>query len=191
MICPHCGFDNLPGSEECGRCQQDLTQLDRPVAHDRVERSLMEDPVSALQPRPPITVRPTTSVRDAIRTMLDANVGALLVVDEAERVVGIFTERDVLLRIVDRGRNPATLPLGEVMTTEPETLPVSASIAYLLNKMSVGGFRHVPVVDEQGRPVFVVAVRDVVELLVKSFPREILNLREFDAPAIPRTREGA
>ena len=47
------------------------------------------------------------------------------------------------------------------------------------------------VVDEQGRPVFVVAVRDVVELLVKSFPREILNLREFDAPKIRQTREGA
>ena len=48
MICPHCAFDNMPGSEQCENCLADLTQLDRPVAQDRVERSLMEDAVSRL-----------------------------------------------------------------------------------------------------------------------------------------------
>ena len=56
MICPNCSFDNLPGSETCARCQQDLTQLDVPIAQDRVQRSLMEDPVSVLNPRTPIAV---------------------------------------------------------------------------------------------------------------------------------------
>src|SRR6185312_15094717 len=50
MICPHCAFDNFPGSEQCDNCQADLTQLDRPIAQDRVERSLMEDPLSQLTP---------------------------------------------------------------------------------------------------------------------------------------------
>ena len=107
------------------------------------------------------------------------------------RLVGIFTERDVLLRVVDRGRNPVTLRLAEVMTAEPECLPQESTIAWVLNKMCVGGFRHVPVVDEAGRPVFVVSVRDVVEFLVEAFPREVLNLPlEYGADR-QRDREGA
>ncbi len=52
MICPHCGNDNLPGNEECVRCSQDMTQLDRPVPGDPVERSLIEDPIARLKPPP-------------------------------------------------------------------------------------------------------------------------------------------
>ena len=62
------------------------------------------------------------------------------------------------------------------MTPDPEVLPITASVAFVLNKMSIGGFRHVPVVDEEHRPRFVVAVRDVVAYLVDAFPREVLNL---------------
>ena len=63
MICPNCSFDNLPGSETCARCHQDLTQLDVPIAQDRVQRSLMEDPVSVLGQHTPITVRPGPVIR--------------------------------------------------------------------------------------------------------------------------------
>src|SRR5437016_10714116 len=99
MICPTCGFDNLPGSEECNNCQQDLTQLDRPTAQDRVERSLMEDPVSALQPRTPITVRPTATIREAMQTMLERDIGSLLVVDSEGKLLGVFSERDLLTKV--------------------------------------------------------------------------------------------
>src|SRR4051812_4510217 len=99
MICPHCGHDNLPGSEECGRCYQDMTQLDRPVPQDQVERSLIEDPVGGLQPRAPITISASVTVREAIRTMLSHDVGALLVVGADDRLVGIFSERDLLTKI--------------------------------------------------------------------------------------------
>ena len=95
----------------------------------------------------------------------------------------------MLLRIVDRGKNPATLPIGEVMTPDPECLAVESTVAHALNKMSVGGFRHVPVVDQDHRPAFVVSVRDVVEFLVEAFPREILTVASEEAP--PKTREGA
>ena len=100
-------------------------------------------------------------------------------------------DRDVLLRIIDRGRNPANLPLAEVMVSDPESVPNDATIAWVLNKMSVGGFRHVPVVDDEHRPAFVVSVRDVVEYLVEAFPREILTI-PVDLPNAPQTaREGA
>jgi CBS domain-containing protein len=104
---------------------------------------------------------------------------------------GIFTERDVLFRIVDRGRNPATLPLKDVMTDDPERVKVSQPIGAVLHMMSVGGFRHIPVVDEEDRPVFVVSVKDVVQFLVDAFPREILNLADPAQRGTQRERDGA
>ena len=79
----------------------------------------------------------------------------------------------------------------DVMTPDPEALPSHAKVAWVLNIMSVGGLRHVPVVDEQGRPVAVVSVRDVVQFLVDAFPSEVLNLPPEFASITYRTREGA
>ena len=114
MICPNCSFDNLPGSETCARCQQDLTQLDRPTAHDRVERSLMEDPVSVLKPQTPITLPPTATVRQAVQTMLDRNLGALLIVAADGKLLGVFSERDLLTKVAGvplTSRSAASTPL--------------------------------------------------------------------------------
>ena len=111
--------------------------------------------------------------------------------DASSPLKGIFTERDVLYRIVGRGRNPQGLPLAEVMTENPEDVPEAASIAWVLNKMAIGGFRHVPVVDEEGRPSFVVSVRDIVEFLVDFFPDDVLNLPPDFGPPRSKRREGA
>src|SRR5215470_8127024 len=116
MICPTCGHDNLPGSEECSRCLQDLTQLDHPTAQNRIEHSLMEDSVSTLPPRQPITLRSTTTVRETIRTMLSRDIGALLVVDEAGKLLGIFSERDLMTKIAGSVKNYAELPIHQFMT---------------------------------------------------------------------------
>src|SRR5581483_10220853 len=102
MICPNCGHDNLPGSEECSRCTQDLTQLDLPVAQNRVERSLMEDPVQALQPRAPITIRPSATLRDAFQLLISENLGSVLVVDDDGKLVGILSERDLLTKVAGK-----------------------------------------------------------------------------------------
>jgi CBS domain-containing protein len=160
----------------------------------RFDAGLLRASTRLLPTRHPLLFAPTHSVTEATRAMQKEHRGCVLITEDgtaASRVVGIFTERDVLLRIVDRGRNPATLPLAEVMTREPESLPQDASIAWVLNKMSVGGFRHVPVVDRQGRPVCVVSVRDVVEMLVERFPREVLTLPPEYGADVARTREGA
>ena len=166
MICPHCGNDNLPGSEECYRCQQDLTQLDRPAAQDRVERSLIEDPVGRLNPRKPVTIGPTTSVRDAIRTMLDSNVGALLVVDDAEHLIGIFSERDLLTKIAGLRDDYADRPVTEFMTRDPEAVAPHHTLAFALHKMDCGGYRHVPVL-EDGHPVAMISVRDMLRHITR------------------------
>jgi len=140
---------------------------------------LLREPAAVLPTRKPIVLSRQDSVTDAVRAMQAEHRGVVVVTQDGtpgSRVVGIFTERDVLFRIVDGGRNPATLAVGEVMTQDPECLVEDHSVASVLNLMSVGGFRHVPVVDGHGRPLFVVSVKDVVQFLVEAFPGEVLNL---------------
>jgi CBS domain-containing protein len=166
--------------------------FERPRKRRGFDTDLVRVPLSELPVREALVLPAHATVTEAMRAMQREHRGCVLVTDDGTRqskLVGIFTERDVLLRIVDRGKNPATLPLSAVMTPDPEVLSVKATVAYALNKMSVGGFRHVPVVDEEHRPAFVVAVRDIVEFLVAAFPREILNLP--NQKGSPRAREGA
>ncbi len=155
---------------------------------------LLRQPLDILATRKPIVLSPHDSVTEAMRAMQREHRGCVLITSDGTTdtpLLGIFTERDVLLKIVDRGRNPAVLPLAEVMTPDPECLVVSCSIAWVLNRMSAGGFRHVPAVDERRCPVSVVSVRDVVDFLVDHFPREVQNLPPAPGPAGPDTREGA
>jgi CBS domain-containing protein len=156
------------------------------------DAGLLRESLTVLPVRRAITLSPTSTVTDAMRAMQRDHRGCVLVTDDGtmrSKLLGIFTERDVLLRIVDRGRNPASLAIADVMTPDPDHLSVHATVAYVLNKMSVGGFRHIPVVDDEHHPACVISVRDVVTFLVDAFPREILNLptHELHAP----TREGA
>jgi CBS domain-containing protein len=165
MICPTCGWDNLPGNEYCTHCRQDLTLLDRPCAGSRVERSLMEDHVGVLNILPPTTVPPTTTVRQAIVTMLEHNVGALLVVEEG-KLIGIFTERDLLKKVAGVHVLYADMPVRSFMTHKPVTLASTATLAFALHKMDGGGYRHVPVLDK-GVPVGVVSVHDMLRHITR------------------------
>jgi len=166
MICPHCGNDNLPGNEECGRCGQDMTQLDRPVPGDPVERSLIEDPVGRVSPRVPITVGPATSVCDAMRSMLDNNVGALLIVDASNHLLGIFSERDLLTKVAGVRADYGACPVSEFMTRDPEAVGPHHTLAFVLHKMDCGGYRHVPVL-ENGQPIAMISVRDMLRHITR------------------------
>ena len=101
-----------------------------------------------------------TTVSEAARLMKEAGVGALLVLRK-ERLVGIFTERDVLIRVVAEGRDPVHTRLSDVMTHDPDTLPPEKPFGHALILMREHGYRHVPVVDH-GRPVGVVSMRDAL-----------------------------
>ncbi len=166
MICPTCGWDNLPGNEECSNCQQDLTPLDRPAAQDKVERSLMEDSVLVLQPHPPITILPTTPIRQAIQTLLRRDIGALLVVNEAGQLLGIFSERDLLKKVAGLHEPYADLPVGDFMTAKPETVTDADTLDFALHKMDGGGYRHLPVLTD-GQPSGVISVRDMLRHITR------------------------
>ena len=173
------------------RIEEELTILTERTAPKRgpvFDQRTLEQPISRLSPRAPLCVDENATLEDAVIAMREARVGCMLVVDDDGYLLGIFTERDLLLRLesADLSRN-----IRPYMTPDPETLRPSDPIAYALNLMSVGGFRHVPVVDRHGRPVFVVSVRDIVEFLVERFPREVGNLPPSFGSDVPRDREGA
>jgi CBS domain-containing protein len=166
MICPTCGWDNLPGNEECSNCQQDLTPLDRPTANNVVERSLMEDSVVALAPCKPITVTADVTIRDAMRTMLTHNIGSVLVVDTEGKLVGVFSERDLLKKVAGIHADYATLLVRDFMTPNPETVAAVDTLDFALHKMDGGGYRHLPVITD-GRPSGVISVRDMLRHITR------------------------
>ncbi len=132
----------------------------------------IREPIRLLNPRSPVCVPPDAALRDAIGMMREHHIGCVLVVD-GDRLLGILTERDLLLKveIADLAK-----PIAEFMTPAPETLQLDDPIVWALNRMSVGGYRHVPLVDREGKPVGIVSVKDIVHYIVAFFPNEVLTL---------------
>ena len=91
MRCPACDHPNPPGADECERCQTPLAAIDVPTPHGPIETSLLSDPVSVLDPRPPVTISEQAELGEAIRAMIDQRVGALLVTGPSGELVGILT----------------------------------------------------------------------------------------------------
>lgn len=150
--------------------------------------AILTTPLSSLDLREPIFVQAGASVVAAVNAMNEHRVGCVLV-EESGQLRGILTERDVLTRVVFRNATNSQ-KVDAVMTPDPETLQANATIAFALNMMSVGGYRHIPVVDRTGRPIYVVSIRDLVNFLVDLFPAGVLNLPDNPAKAIPRTMDG-
>jgi len=166
MICPTCGHDNLPGDEECAHCQQALTSLDQPTPQDKIEHSLMVDQVGLLQPKPPLTVGPNVTIREAIQQLLKHNVGAMLVVDEAGKLLGIFSERDLLKKIAGIHETFENLKIADFMTANPESISLKDNLNFALHKMDCGGYRHLPILSG-GLPCGVVSVRDMLKHITR------------------------
>jgi CBS domain-containing protein len=168
MLCPSCGHTNVPGADECVQCLFPLASLDsHPAGSDAVESSVLHDPVRKLKFKSPVTIPLDAKLGLALDRMVEHSVGALLVVDTDGKLVGILTERDYLRKIVGLVHDYAHKPICDYMTPEPETVSPDSLLAVALQKMDVGGYRHLPVVEEDGRPVGLVSVRDVIRHITK------------------------
>jgi len=120
-----------------------------------------------------ITAPTSMPVGEAARLMKSHNIGAILVV-EGDLLVGVFTERDALFRVVAEGRDANATQLGSVMTRNPKTIEAGSLFTLALQMMYEGGFRNVPVV-ENGRPVGLVSARDALGPELKDFVFEMLR----------------
>ena len=140
----------------------------------------LDDTLTQLSPADPICLPATATVHDAVQRMLARRQAGVLVVDDAGRLSGIFTERDVLMRVIGKDLDVRRTPLSEVMTPNPEALLLEDRVAYALHGMSVAGYRTIPIVDAERRPLGVITVTDVVRWLADLFPEAVLNLPPGD-----------
>jgi CBS domain-containing protein len=144
----------------------------------------------------PCTATPDESIREAAKRMDAAGVGSLVVVDAARRPVGMLTDRDIVVRVLRRGRDPDRTRVGAVMHEEPTTVRAGAPVELAIRRMRRDAFRRIPVVDDDGVLVGIFAVDDALQLVASElagvaeavrsqFPRDLAGER-----ALP-TRGGA
>jgi CBS domain-containing protein len=164
MRCPVCGFENLLGSDVCDNCGSDLAGHDVPQSAVTFRGQLLGEHLDALAITAPTIVDGSSDVDEAIRRMHADGIDCVLVADGG-RLVGIFTDRDAVLKVA--GLPVERRTVGDLMTRDPVVLRHDETIAVAINKMAVGGFRHIPIV-EDGRPTGVVTARDVFRHLIES-----------------------
>ncbi len=148
----------------------DVEPVPRPLDY-----RMLHEPIRTLHTRPAPSLALGSRVSDAVREMQKQRVGCVMVV-EGGRLVGILTERDILYKILGGGKDLGAVTVDAIMTRDPEVLTPEDAIAHALQKMSVGGFRHVPLVDAQRRPVGMLSVKDVVDWVTEFFPQHVLNV---------------
>ena len=167
--CPYCGHENILGSDHCEKCLHSFTQKDIPQpTKEKLQKMIMTERVSDFISKiPPIIVGPKTSVKEVIERMQALPTkGCVLVCDEKKKLIGIVSIRDILLKVagIVSEKEIGSYPVERIMTPRPEWLDKDAPLAFALNKMSIGKFRHVPVLDN-GVPIGVVSTRDLIEYL--------------------------
>ena len=129
------------------------------------------------------SVAPDSSAREAANAMNHHSVGGLVVVDDANRLVGVFTERDVLRRVVAEGRDPALTPVKHVMTRDVATIRPEQSIDDAREIFATKRIRHLPVVDETGRLLGMISIGDVNAWMLDGQTLELHYLHEYIATA--------
>jgi CBS domain-containing protein len=166
MLCPSCGHDNIEGADRCEECMTSLFNLDVPQAgREGLARSVMEDDLNHLE-QEFLSVSPDTSALDVIKRMREAGLGCALVLDDG-KLVGIFTERDLLNRLTGQDAVAENTAVKDLMSVNPETLSETDSVATALNKMSMGRYRHIPVKKADGS-YSVTSIKHVLKYIAKA-----------------------
>lgn len=148
--------------------------------------NLNDESIAQAGPLSPLCVTPETPLREALLVLKSQHRGALLVCRDG-KVVGIFTERDVV-RILVEGRD-LSVPIAEEMVACPMTICEGDSVASAIRRMAKNGYRRLPVVDHSNRPVGIVDAEGIVHFLVQDFPKAVYNLPPVANPVM-REREG-
>jgi CBS domain-containing protein len=149
--------------------------------------SLQSEGVGSAYPDQPLAASANENVGQVLQLLRAQRTGAVLIC-EGEKLVGILTERDAL-KLMASGAN-LKMPVREVMSSEPATILSTATVGEAIRVMAEGGYRHLPIVDGDGKPTGMVAVHGIVHYLVDHFPETVYNLPP-DPKAAPRAREGA
>jgi CBS domain-containing protein len=135
-------------------------------------------PLLKIAHRPPVTVLSSATVLEAVQSMAEEGVGAVAVEDDGI-LKGIFTERDVMLRVVLRGRDSKEVRVGEVMTSPVETTHADAAADGVLSFMLEHHIRHLPIVDSAGKVQAMLSIRNLLENMVEDLRNELHSLDQY------------
>lgn len=163
IACPFCGAENTEGADLCDDCQHSLTDVGVRAPSTAVEQGVLKDRIASLKPKEPLTVGPDDSIRLVLKKMVDESIGCVMVVDNDD-LLGIFSERDALMRLNVDAAAMADRPISSVMTPKPSTLHAKDKIAFALHRMDVGGYRHIPILDDD-KLTGVISIRDILGYL--------------------------
>ena len=139
-----------------------------------IEQALRDERLGNLPLSSPACVKRGTSLLETLGLMRQERAGCVLVC-EGEKLVGIFTERDVLDKLIGRGISESE-PVDRFMTPQPACLRPSDNLGEAVRLMTEGGYRHIPLLDERGHRVGLIAARDIVNYVAEHFPAEVVNL---------------
>jgi CBS domain-containing protein len=168
MICPQCDADIIDGSEYCSNCSADLSEEPSLKSASAEESRLLVDQLGLLNQTKPLCVREYEPMQNVIEKIAAGEVGCVLVVRD-EKLIGILTDRDIVRRVDYTASDDYGRPVSDFMTSNPESLPLDASVGFAMNMMAVGGYRHVPIT-EGGKPIGVVTVRDLMRYMGSWYP---------------------
>lgn len=146
------------------------------VGLELIPPTLLCDSIGSLGLKEPVVVTGNTSLAECLGIMQSKGVGSLLIVDAQGKLEGIFTERDCLIKVFGRALFDKDSLVKDFMTKHPVAERPEASLAFALNLMSNGGFRHIPIVDQEGMPIGMISVKDVVDYIVSKMLASINNL---------------
>lgn len=142
-----------------------------------VDQRFLAKSTGFLNPPDPITINANESIKTGIKLLQESKIGCLVIIDEQKKIIGIFSERDVLLKVSLSALNLDNTKISEVMTKNPQTANMTSSIAFILNMMSHGGYRNVPIVDNENYPVGIVNVKHIVDYIANSLSRDLVSFR--------------
>lgn len=169
ITCPSCGFNNIEGVDRCECCFYTLMQRDlpSPKKDDQYQSVMMTDPVSNIITGKDLLVCDTTDTVDKILAIIQEKKKSCVLVYHEHKLVGIISNRDFLKKIACRNNSidPKNITAQDVMTPNPEYVRPNAPIAFAVNKMATGRFRHLPVLASDGAPISIISIKDVLGYL--------------------------
>lgn len=157
---------------EDGDFEDPLKNYDVTIAEDEFERALAENTVNDMETKPFKTVPVDAPIGDVVRLMAELEIGCVLVTNGDNKLAGIFTQRDLLMKVVADFEAVKSKPVSELMTESPVSVHETDNAATAINLMSTGGFRHIPVLDVDDKVVGLVGPRRTTAFLQQYFPKD-------------------
>jgi predicted transcriptional regulator len=167
MICPACGYENLPGSAVCENCSSALTSFEeqKPVTESKIEKAILEDNLKTVGKEKSIALIVTKdmTVKEVVDQMVK-NQKCSAVIMDGESIEGIFTERSLLKRVCNESPININKPITDAMLKDPRTLQPCDRVVDALHMMEVGGFTYAII---EGDPLRVINIKDILEYIIE------------------------